>query len=90
MVIGENEELFVKSLVCDRMNYMAMEEIREGEVLTGKIRYNHPGAPCTLKKLENGRVQVDFWILKERYSRTGSRAVSGGVCGGEAALYLDR
>ena len=60
VVIGENEELFVKSLVCDRMNYMAMEEIREGEVLTGKIRYNHPGAPCTLKKLENGRVQVDF------------------------------
>ena len=47
VVIGENEELFVKSLVCDRMNYMAMEEIREGEVLTGKIRYNHPGAPCT-------------------------------------------
>ena len=34
VVIGENEELFVKSLVCDRMNYMAMEEIREGEVLT--------------------------------------------------------
>ena len=60
VVIGENEELFVKSLVCDRMNYMAMEEIREGEVLTGKIRYNHPGAPCTLKKLEHGRVQVDF------------------------------
>ena len=60
VVIGENEELFVKSLVCDRMNYMAMEEIKEGEILSGKIRYNHPGAPCTLKKLENGRVQVDF------------------------------
>ena len=60
VVIGENEELFVKSLVCGRMNYMAMEEIDEGEVLTGKIRYNHPGAPCTLKKLEDGRVQVNF------------------------------
>ena len=39
---------------------MAMEEIKEGEILSGKIRYNHPVAPCTLKKLENGRVQVDF------------------------------
>ena len=29
-------------------------------MLTGKIRYNHPGAPCTLKKLEDGRVQVNF------------------------------
>ena len=36
VVIGENEELFVRSLICDRMNYMAMEEINEGEVLTGK------------------------------------------------------
>ena len=30
VVIGENEELFVRSLICDRMNYMAMEEINEG------------------------------------------------------------
>ena len=73
VVIGENEELFVKSLVCDRMNYMAMEEIKEGEILTGKIRYNHPGAPCTLKKLENGRVQVDF--LESQRAVTPGQAV---------------
>ena len=60
VVIGENEDLFVYSLLCDRVNFMAMEKLEEGRNLTAKIRYNHSGAPCTLKDAGDGKVIVTF------------------------------
>ena len=60
VVIGENDELFANSLVCHKVNLMAMEQVVEGIPLMAKIRYNHPGAPCSLKKLGADRLQVDF------------------------------
>lgn len=60
VVIGENEELFAKSLVCHKVNLMAMEQVEEGVPLMAKIRYNHPGAACSLKKLDADRLRVDF------------------------------
>ena len=48
VVIGENEDLFVNTLICDRVNFMAIEGL-EGEVrLKAKIRYNHTGADCVI------------------------------------------
>lgn len=60
VVIGENEDLFVHSLICDRVNFMAIEDVKEGMRLTAKIRYNHPGAPCVLKRIDENKVQVTF------------------------------
>ena len=60
VVIGENEDLFVTDLICDRVNFMAIDHIEEGKELTAKIRYNHPGAVCTLENLEGGKVKVIF------------------------------
>lgn len=60
VVIGENEDLFVNTLICDRVNFMAIEGL-EGEVrLKAKIRYNHTGADCVISPLEDGKVQVTF------------------------------
>ena len=60
VVIGENEDLFVNTLVCDRVNYMAISGL-DGEMrLNAKIRYNHPGAECTVKPMEDGKVLVTF------------------------------
>lgn len=60
VVIGENEDLFVNTLICDRVNFMAMEGL-DGEVrLKAKIRYNHPGAECVISLVENGKVRVTF------------------------------
>ena len=60
VVIGENEDLFVNTLICDRVNFMAMEGL-EGEVrLKAKIRYNHPGAECVISPAEDGKVRVTF------------------------------
>lgn len=60
VVIGENEDLFVNTLICDRVNFMAMEGL-DGEVrLKSKIRYNHPGAECVISPVEDGKVRVTF------------------------------
>lgn len=60
VVIGENEDLFVNTLICDRVNFMAMEGL-DGEVrLKAKIRYNHPGAECVISPVEDGKVRVTF------------------------------
>lgn len=60
VVIGEHEDLFVKSLLCDRVNFMAIADIDEETSFMAKIRYNHPGAPCRLRREGKDRIQVIF------------------------------
>lgn len=60
VVIGTNEEVFTDSLICDNLNFMAVEDIKEPTEVIAKIRYSHAGAPCTIKKLENGQVECKF------------------------------
>lgn len=60
VVIGTNEEVFTDSLICDNLNFMAVEDITEPTAVTAKIRYSHAGAPCTIKKLADGRVACQF------------------------------
>ena len=52
VVIGENEDLFVHSLLCDRVNFMAIEKLEDGMNLMAKIRYNHAGAPVPWRTRE--------------------------------------
>lgn len=60
VIIGENEDLFVNTLICDRVNFMAMEGLEEEVRLKAKIRYNHPGAECVISPAEDGKVRVTF------------------------------
>ncbi|MCI8512222.1 MAG: tRNA 2-thiouridine(34) synthase MnmA [Lachnospiraceae bacterium] len=61
VVIGENEDVFSDSLVCSDMNWQAAEGLfgREKSV-QAKIRYSHPGAPCVITELPDGRVLCRF------------------------------
>lgn len=60
VVIGENEDLFTRRIVADNFNFMSVEDI-DGEVrLVGKIRYSHKGAPCVVRKIDNGLVECLF------------------------------
>lgn len=61
VVIGENEDVFEKALVCDRVNLMGLEELEEERVMTAKIRYHHPGALCTVKRQADGTVLCRFF-----------------------------
>ncbi len=73
VVIGENEDLFVNSLVCDRVNYMAISGLDREMRLNAKIRYNHPGAECTVKPMEDEDLFVNSLVC----DRVNYMAISG-------------
>lgn len=60
VVIGEAEDVFADSLVCDDLNFMAVEDIAEPLEVTAKIRYSHSGESCVIEKLQNGQVKCSF------------------------------
>lgn len=60
VVIGKNQELFTTRVLCDRVNYMSLEDLREPVRVLGKVRYNHKGEYCTIEKQEDGRVLAVF------------------------------
>ena len=60
VVLGDNEELFTKTLHAKYLNFMAVEDI-EGEVETfGKIRYNHRGTPCKIRRIGEDLLECEF------------------------------
>ncbi len=60
VVLGDNEELFTKTLRAKYLNFMAVEDI-EGEMETfGKIRYNHKGAPCKIRRVGEDLLECEF------------------------------
>ncbi|MCM1090289.1 MAG: tRNA 2-thiouridine(34) synthase MnmA [Butyrivibrio sp.] len=60
VVIGENEDIFTREVVCDRVNFMAVADLEEPRRVLAKIRYNHRGEYCRIQKLSDGRVQCSF------------------------------
>ena len=60
VVIGENEDIFTRSVLCDRVNYMAVADLTEPVRALAKIRYNHRGEYCTLQKQPDGKVLCSF------------------------------
>ena len=55
VVIGEQEDVFTRTLYADRLNYMAEPSFASGQKAVAKIRYNHRGTPCA--HLSGGRRQ---------------------------------
>lgn len=60
VVIGEAEEVFTDSLICEQLNFMAVEDIYEPIEIMAKIRYSHSGSPCTIEKIDDNRVRCIF------------------------------
>lgn len=62
VVLGENEELFTHTVRANRINFMAADDI-EGEVKAfGKIRYNHKGNNCIVKKIGEDLLECTFEV----------------------------
>jgi len=60
VVIGLKEDLLCDCLYANRLNFMAESDI-EGEIeVVAKIRYNHKGARCKIKKLEDDFIKCQF------------------------------
>ncbi len=77
VVIGENEDIFCKSLIADDVNYMGAESLDNVDCI-GKIRYAHKGSACHVTELDGGRIRVDF--------ETPQRAITPGQA---VVLYAD-
>lgn len=60
VVLGENEDVFTDTVLCDRVNYMAMPELTEPMRVLAKIRYNHGGEYGVLEKRSGGRILCRF------------------------------
>lgn len=60
VVIGSNQDVFSSELVCDRVNYMAIEDLSAPLQVRAKIRYNHGGEECVIGKLPDGKVRCRF------------------------------
>lgn len=60
VVIGKNEDIFTKRVLCEGVNYMAMEDLTEPRRALVKIRYNHKGEYGMLEKLPDGKLLCHF------------------------------
>lgn len=60
VVIVENEELFMHTVYADQLNFMAVPDLEKETEAVAKIRYNHKGSPCILKKTGEDRVTCVF------------------------------
>ena len=60
VVIGENTDVFSDMLICNGVNFMAVEDITEPTKVIAKIRYAHEGTPCMIEKIDGGKLKCTF------------------------------
>ena len=60
VVIGESTDVFARALLCDKINYMGMEDLPTPRRCIAKVRYAHQGAACTIEKNGEDRIRVIF------------------------------
>ncbi len=60
VVIGTNEQVFATQLLCHKLNFMAIKELREPMEVLAKIRYNHKGTMCTIEQVGVDLVRCTF------------------------------
>ena len=60
VVIGESTDVFARALLCDKINYMGMEDLPTPRRCIAKVRYAHQGAACTIEKYGEDRIRVIF------------------------------
>ena len=60
VVIGENEELFVDRVLCRKLNFMSIEDLKEPMRVKAKIRYNHGGEYGTIERIGEDLVECRF------------------------------
>ena len=61
VVIGENEDVFSRKVVCNKLNWMAISGLAGSTMrVTAKIRYSHKGAPGEIREMEPDLVECVF------------------------------
>lgn len=78
VVIGSLQDLLCTEVVCDQVNYMGIEDLKEPMRGQAKIRYHHRGEDCVAEKLGDGKVRFTF-----------DRPVRAATPGQAAVFYRD-
>ena len=62
VTIGRDEDLLTRELVADRLNWISIPNLHEGQELRAavKIRHRHEPSPATLRRIDGDHVQVIF------------------------------
>ena len=60
VVIGEAEDVFGTTLLCEKLNWMGIEELTEPREVIAKIRYAHAGEKCVIEKAGEDCVKCSF------------------------------
>ncbi len=60
VVIGEAGDVFTSELICNKLNFMAIENIDDSYRALVKIRYSHKGAMATLKRIGEDKIRCEF------------------------------
>ncbi|HKM04644.1 MAG TPA: tRNA 2-thiouridine(34) synthase MnmA [Lachnospiraceae bacterium] len=60
VVIGENSDVFSRELICDNVNFMSIEDLKDSRKVIAKIRYSHKGSLCTIEKIEQDKIKCTF------------------------------
>lgn len=60
VVIGDNEDALSYTLRANRINFMSVEDLEGDKRVFAKIRYNHKGAWCTVKKCGEDEILCTF------------------------------
>ncbi len=90
VVIGEEEELFTTRLFCNQVHWMGTDRLEGERRVTGKIRYAHRGACCTVRMAGEDLLECVF-DEPVRAATPGQSAVfyeDGHIFGG--GVILDR
>lgn len=60
VVIGEEEAIFHKSLLCGQIHFMGMEALPEPRRVWAKVRYAHKGEWCEIQMDGSERIRCEF------------------------------
>ena len=60
VVIGENKDVFSKTLYANNLNFMSIEKLQDQVRAKGKIRYSHSGADCTIRMIDGKTLECTF------------------------------
>jgi tRNA-specific 2-thiouridylase len=60
VTVGSGDELLAHTLLAHKLNWIAMDELREPIRVRAKIRHRHEPAAATVENVPNGEVRVTF------------------------------
>lgn len=73
VVVGDKEEVYGREFIADRVNWIAIDDLRQPIEVKARIRYAHKEADAVVQPSGNGAVRVEF--LKPQEAITPGQAV---------------